>query len=240
MEGFFGIGIQELILIAIVALIVLGPERLPAALREVAKFIRQVRNLTNEFTSQFGDDFKALEDLDPRRILQREIESIDEEENKSKPATAAKSTSTKPTTTATKPATATTAKTTTNTPKPATTNTAKSAASPPPAKSVSAPSSSSSTATTAATTAASNHEATATTASTASVNGGEGENRIAPPAIVTAATDESAVVTTTVAHSGSVNGSAPKENETSVATSGVADTPITTNGAQEHSTVPSE
>lgn len=80
MDGFFGIGIGELILIAIIALIVLGPERLPGALREVAKFIRYIRNLSQELTSQFGDEFKALEDLDPRRILQDAIESVDEEE----------------------------------------------------------------------------------------------------------------------------------------------------------------
>ncbi|MBX3010694.1 MAG: Sec-independent protein translocase protein TatB [Caldilineaceae bacterium] len=131
MDGFFGIGIQELVLIAIVALIVLGPERLPATFREIAKFIRQVRNLTNEFTQQFGDDFKALEDLDPRRMLQQAIESIDEEEkakedgDKGKttpaktttPTPANKSTTPKPAT-ATKPATPakpTPAKTTTST-----------------------------------------------------------------------------------------------------------------------------
>ncbi len=81
MDSFFGIGFGELVMIAIVALIVLGPERLPSALREVAKFIRQVRNLSQEFTSQFGDDFKALEDLNPRRLLQEAIDNIDEEEN---------------------------------------------------------------------------------------------------------------------------------------------------------------
>ena len=127
MDGFFGIGIGELVMIAIVALIVLGPERLPSALREVAKFVRSVRNLSSEFTSQFGDEFKALEDLNPRRILQEAIESIDEEEGadvkakkdqKAKPTV--KSTSSNKTTTnkpTTKPAAKTPTKTT---PKPAT------------------------------------------------------------------------------------------------------------------------
>ncbi|MEZ4619960.1 MAG: Sec-independent protein translocase protein TatB [Caldilineaceae bacterium] len=113
MDGIFGIGFGELVMIAIVALIVLGPERLPGALREVAKFIRQVRNLSQEFTSQFGDEFKALEDLNPRRLLQEAIDNIDEEEKattkKGTPAsTAAKSTTAakKPATTTTKPAAA--------------------------------------------------------------------------------------------------------------------------------------
>lgn len=129
MDGFFGIGIQELILIAIVALIVLGPERLPAALREIAKFIRQVRNMTNEFTQQFGDDFKALEDLDPRRMLQQAINSIDEEEQAKEKTTKGKSTTTSATAKTT-PAKSTVAKTTTDktttasTSKPATTKSA--------------------------------------------------------------------------------------------------------------------
>jgi sec-independent protein translocase protein TatB len=127
MEGFFGIGFQELVMIAVVALIVLGPERLPATLREVAKFIRQIRNLTNEFTQQFGDDFKALEDLDPRRMLQQAINSIDEEEQAKDGTAKGKTTPAKPAaaaTTKTTPAKATTPKTTSSTTaatKPATT-----------------------------------------------------------------------------------------------------------------------
>lgn len=102
MDGFFGIGFGELVLIAIVALIVLGPERLPGAFREVAKFIRMLRNLSREFTDQFGDEFKALEDLDPRRMLQDAINDIDEEEKAKEEST--KATNKKPTPKTTKPA----------------------------------------------------------------------------------------------------------------------------------------
>lgn len=69
MDGIFGIGPLELFFIAIIALIVLGPERLPSALREVARTIRRLRELTNEFTSQFGDELKALDEINPRKIL---------------------------------------------------------------------------------------------------------------------------------------------------------------------------
>ena len=44
--SFFGIGLPELIFIAIIALIVLGPERLPGTLREIAKMWGYVRNLS--------------------------------------------------------------------------------------------------------------------------------------------------------------------------------------------------
>ncbi|MCB0183896.1 MAG: twin-arginine translocase subunit TatB, partial [Caldilineaceae bacterium] len=118
MDGFFGIGIGELILVAIVALIVLGPERLPGTFREVAKFIRSVRNLTREFTDQFGDEFKALEDLDPRRMLQDAIKDIDEEEKAKEEAT--KPAAKKSTTSSTKPTTAKSATTKSTTTKPTT------------------------------------------------------------------------------------------------------------------------
>ena len=84
MDSLFGIGLPELFLIAVIALIVLGPQRLPGTIREIAKFIRQVRNLTNEFTSQFGDDFKALDDLNPRKIIINMIAEEDEKEAKAK------------------------------------------------------------------------------------------------------------------------------------------------------------
>lgn len=69
MDGFFGIGILELFVIAILALIVLGPERLPGVMREGAKYIRALRKMTNEFTSQFSDELKALDELNPRKIF---------------------------------------------------------------------------------------------------------------------------------------------------------------------------
>lgn len=69
MDSFFGIGVMELFLIAIIALIVLGPERLPGAMRAIANFMRQLRKLSNEFTSQFSEEIKMLEEMDPRRIV---------------------------------------------------------------------------------------------------------------------------------------------------------------------------
>ncbi|MCE7981091.1 MAG: twin-arginine translocase subunit TatB [Caldilinea sp. CFX5] len=239
MEGFFGIGIQELILIAIVALIVLGPERLPATFREIAKFIRYVRNLTNEFTTQFGDDFKALEDLDPRRMLQREIESIDAEENKGKPAT------TKPATTTAKPkpATATTAKTTTTTttPKPATsTTTTKSTTSSTTAKPATAQPATETNAATVSTAAPANSEAASTETPAVTAPATTSENRIAPPPLTTPAPEQSSALVGAVTYNGSSNGVAPKENEATAAGTETTNVAVATNGAQAHSTPQSE
>jgi sec-independent protein translocase protein TatB len=69
MDGIFGIGPLELILIAVIALIVLGPERLPGVMREGARYIREIRKLGSELTSQFSDELKVLDEINPRRII---------------------------------------------------------------------------------------------------------------------------------------------------------------------------
>ena len=69
MNSFFGIGLPELIFIAIIALIVLGPERLPGVLRQMAQYFRQIRALTQEVTSQFSEELKAFDDINPAKIM---------------------------------------------------------------------------------------------------------------------------------------------------------------------------
>lgn len=69
MDSFFGIGIFELIIIAIIALVVMGPERLPGAMREVSKYARMVRDLSSELQSQFGEELQMLDEMNPKRIV---------------------------------------------------------------------------------------------------------------------------------------------------------------------------
>jgi sec-independent protein translocase protein TatB len=69
MDSFFGIGMFELVMIAIIALVVLGPERLPGAMREVAKYMRQLRQVSSDFQSQFSDELKVLDEINPRKLL---------------------------------------------------------------------------------------------------------------------------------------------------------------------------
>ncbi len=192
MDGFFGIGIGELVLIAIVALIVLGPERLPSALREVAKFIRWLRDLSREFTDQFGDEFKALEDLNPRRILQDAITSIDEEEKAKEDPKSTK----KPTTSSTTPAKTTAVKTTTAKPTtPATTGIKTTSASTPKPKPVTPKAADSSKTVARESTAAAAGATTTEAAPTAQPDNMETvpENRIAPPSVEAATASAAAV-----------------------------------------------
>lgn len=52
----FGIGVPELVLIAIVALVVVGPRNLPGTLRAVGSAIREFRKVSRELRDQAGFD----------------------------------------------------------------------------------------------------------------------------------------------------------------------------------------
>ena len=69
MDSFFGIGLMELIVIAVITLLVMGPERMPGMMREGAKYIRMIRGLSKELTDQFRDELDLLDELNPKRIF---------------------------------------------------------------------------------------------------------------------------------------------------------------------------
>ncbi|MBX2846954.1 MAG: Sec-independent protein translocase protein TatB [Acidiferrobacterales bacterium] len=63
----FDIGFWELLVIAVVLLLVLGPERLPEVAKQAAFFVRKARQgmfrIRNEMRSELGDDpFQGLQD----------------------------------------------------------------------------------------------------------------------------------------------------------------------------------
>ena len=86
MNSFFGLGPMELLVIVFLALIVLGPQRLPGTIREVMKYWRYFRNLSGELTAQLGEEFKDLDDLSPQRILEDLANELDEEAKQTKSA----------------------------------------------------------------------------------------------------------------------------------------------------------
>ena len=75
----FGIGLPELMVIAIVAVVVFGPDRLPEFARQAGKFVRQLRNLANSAQSQLREELGPeyadlrLADLDPRQAIRKHI-----------------------------------------------------------------------------------------------------------------------------------------------------------------------
>ncbi|MBD1567178.1 Sec-independent protein translocase subunit TatB [Vibrio sp. S12_S33] len=57
----FDIGFWELVLISVVALVVLGPERLPHAIRSVAKFVSTAKNMANSVKDELAHELKVQE-----------------------------------------------------------------------------------------------------------------------------------------------------------------------------------
>jgi sec-independent protein translocase protein TatB len=87
----FNIGPVELLVLALVGMIVLGPERLPGLARDATRMLRQLRDmasgartqLKNELGPEFSDlDLQALRDLralNPRTAIQRALLDDDDE-----------------------------------------------------------------------------------------------------------------------------------------------------------------
>lgn len=75
----FGIGPFELMVIAIVAVLVFGPDRLPEFARTAGRLLRQVRqmvtNAQNDLRNELGPEFADLDvrDLNPRNFVRKHL-----------------------------------------------------------------------------------------------------------------------------------------------------------------------
>ncbi len=57
----FGVGTFEIVLVLAIALIVLGPDRLPQAMGTVGRWVRELRRLTGEFRKEFDEEIQMLQ-----------------------------------------------------------------------------------------------------------------------------------------------------------------------------------
>jgi sec-independent protein translocase protein TatB len=64
----FDIGFSEILVIFVLALIVLGPEKLPRVVREVGRWVGRARAMARQFQEQLGDEV----DVDRSRTTRRE------------------------------------------------------------------------------------------------------------------------------------------------------------------------
>jgi sec-independent protein translocase protein TatB len=72
--NFVGIGPQELIVILVVALIFVGPQRLPKLAADLARMLREVRQYTGGIAAEFNEAIKEFEkDTEPERAQWKEI-----------------------------------------------------------------------------------------------------------------------------------------------------------------------
>jgi sec-independent protein translocase protein TatB len=85
----FGIGLPEFALLAVVALIVFGPDKLPDVARQAGRMVRQVRDLAQSARSQAADELGPefadldLRDLNPRTLVQKHLlDDINSDEQK--------------------------------------------------------------------------------------------------------------------------------------------------------------
>jgi len=75
----FGIGLPELLVIIVIAVVVFGPERLPEFARQAGRFVRALRNLTQTAQTQLREELGPeyadlrLADLDPRQAIRKHI-----------------------------------------------------------------------------------------------------------------------------------------------------------------------
>jgi sec-independent protein translocase protein TatB len=78
----FGVGLPELAVIAIIAVIVFGPDRLPDFARQAGRMLRQLRDLSqaarDDIRKELGPEYSNFEltDLDPRRAVRKYMSDI--------------------------------------------------------------------------------------------------------------------------------------------------------------------
>ena len=88
----FDIGIGEIAVIAVIGLLVFGPERLPRAAADAAKWLRQIRGMATgarqELADSAGldltdavDSVKELRDLHPRKLAASLLEDPDDDDS---------------------------------------------------------------------------------------------------------------------------------------------------------------
>lgn len=90
----FDIGFGELLVIAVIALFVIGPERLPSAAAQAGRLLRELRDLASgarrELTQHLDPELASLDlkSLDPREIMRSTLDDTDPESGRRSSSTA--------------------------------------------------------------------------------------------------------------------------------------------------------
>ena len=87
----FGVGLPEFAVLAFIAVLVFGPDKLPELARQAGQLVRKGRSMArsarDELRAELGPDYADLElrDLDPREIVRRHIAEALEDEDDDEP-----------------------------------------------------------------------------------------------------------------------------------------------------------
>ena len=73
--GFLGMGVQEIVIIAIVALIIFGPDRLPELAGQAGKLLRDARRMTTDLQGEFERE-SGVNVRELRSQVDREIAGV--------------------------------------------------------------------------------------------------------------------------------------------------------------------
>ena len=75
----FGIGFTELILISIIAILFLGPDKLPSTMIEIAKFIKSVKKTIGEAKSSLEEEMKIADLKEEALSYKRQLDEATNE-----------------------------------------------------------------------------------------------------------------------------------------------------------------
>jgi sec-independent protein translocase protein TatB len=78
----FNIGAEKLITLAVIALILIGPDRLPQFAAEAAKILKKIRSISQSATAELrenlGPGYEDLQvgDLHPKKFIQKHLNDV--------------------------------------------------------------------------------------------------------------------------------------------------------------------
>lgn len=75
----FGIGFTELVLIAIIAILFLGPDKLPQAMVDIAKFIKSIKQTVGEAKSSLEEEIKIADLKEEAMNYKKQLTEVSDE-----------------------------------------------------------------------------------------------------------------------------------------------------------------
>jgi sec-independent protein translocase protein TatB len=88
----FDVGLPEFLVLALVAIFIFGPDRLPEVARQAGRLMRQLRQMAsaarNQLSDELGSDFSGydLSDMNPRNLVRKHLlDDLDDDETPVRP-----------------------------------------------------------------------------------------------------------------------------------------------------------